>query len=50
MYLECRGETSHSATEGAIETLRLLSREWFDEPSLVMDENYSFSQSNQVPV
>ncbi|MCJ1355426.1 MAG: Phosphoglucomutase-3 [Icmadophila ericetorum] len=43
VYLECRSDTANCAKSGAIGVLRLLEREFFSDPSLVMEQKFDLS-------
>jgi hypothetical protein len=40
VYLECRSVTDETAKAGSLEVLRHISQEWFNDPSLAIEERY----------
>ncbi|KAL9603705.1 MAG: hypothetical protein Q9219_001024 [cf. Caloplaca sp. 3 TL-2023] len=41
VYLECRGQDQASAEKGALEMLRWIRHEWFNDPELMIDEKFA---------
>lgn len=42
VYLECRGATDEAAKSGALQVLRHVSQQWFDDPRLAIEKKYRY--------
>ena len=40
VYLECRAKHQKAAKDGALDMLKYLSTEWFNDPKLLIENRY----------